>query len=276
MDQAKMGKFIAKRRKKLNLTQAQLGEKIGVTDKTVSKWEQGVNAPNISLLNSLSEILNITTTELLNGEEIKNNSKSNNCKEIDIPDVVEYYVNIDKKKIKLKMIITIVGLTLVFIIVLISIVLHNNYNNCFVYKLDTIDNGINLNGVLTLTSEEDVLSISSIENVARYDLDKEKVYCYEYSLVSKDTNIYSYGNISECNYDEIILLNSLLKSISIYITEKNNYNLLLNNEILKNDELSLKIRYIDSKKDKKELLIPIKLYKIFSNNKISYKGGEKY
>ena len=68
----------------------------------------------------------------------------------------------------------------------------------------------------------------------------------------------------------------MLKSISIYITEKNNYNLLLNNTILKNDELSLRIRYINSEKKKKELLIPIKIYKIFSNDKISYEGGEKY
>lgn len=276
MDQEKMGKFIAQCRKKLCLTQAQLAEKVGVTDKTVSKWEKGTNAPNISILNSLSEILNITTTELLNGEKRKNNSKSSNEQIVDIPDIVEYYVDINEKKIKIKMIIITIGLTLVFIIILISIALHNNYNNCFVYKLGTTDDGIQLNGILALTTEEDVLTISSVENITRYDLDEEKAYCYEYSLVSKDTDIYSYGNISECDYDESILLNSLLKSISIYITEKNNYNLLLNNTILKNDELSLRIRYINSEKKKKELLIPIKIYKIFSNDKISYEGGEKY
>ena len=75
MDLGKVGKFIAELRKEKKLTQAQLGEKVGVTDKTVSKWEQGICAPNISILNELSEILGITTTELLNGKRFEDISK---------------------------------------------------------------------------------------------------------------------------------------------------------------------------------------------------------
>lgn len=279
MNQEKIGKLIAECRKKQHLTQAQLGEKLGVTDKTISKWEKGINAPNISLLNSLSEIFNITTDELLNGEKIKPNKKEKKEKVLDIPNVIKYYVDIGNKKSRRKTTVITIILTLVFILIISFVVLHNNYSNCFVYKIETTDDRLKLNGVLTLTSEEDVLLINSIENIARYDLDEEIVYCYEYTLVSKDTNIYSYGNISNCNFkenDSSILLNTLLKSINIYIAEKNNYDLLLNDEVLLKDELSVRIKYVNNNHNRKELLIPIKLYKIFSNDKFLYNGGDKY
>ena len=70
MNQQKVGKFIASVRKELNLTQAQLGEKLGVTGKTVSKWETGIYMPDLSLLKSLSEILGVSIYELLDGERI--------------------------------------------------------------------------------------------------------------------------------------------------------------------------------------------------------------
>ncbi len=69
MNLDKVGKLIATLRKEKGLTQLQLGERLGVSDKSVSKWERGINAPDISLLNSLCEILDISVTELLNGEK---------------------------------------------------------------------------------------------------------------------------------------------------------------------------------------------------------------
>lgn len=65
----KTGKFICKMRKLQNLTQKELAQKLGVTDKAVSKWERGLSCPDISLLIPLAEILGVTTGELLNGEE---------------------------------------------------------------------------------------------------------------------------------------------------------------------------------------------------------------
>ena len=68
MNQIKIGKFIAECRKKQNLTQIQLAEKLNITDRAVSKWERGMNLPDISLLQELSDILNINVTELLDGK----------------------------------------------------------------------------------------------------------------------------------------------------------------------------------------------------------------
>ena len=71
MDLDKIGKFIALNRKNKGLTQEQLAEKLGVTNKTVSRWETGKYMPDLSLLKPLSEELGITLNELLSGEKIE-------------------------------------------------------------------------------------------------------------------------------------------------------------------------------------------------------------
>ena len=78
MDQIKIGRFIAECRKKANLTQMQLAEKLGITDKAVSKWERGVAMPDTSIMLELCDILRISVNELLSGEKI--NMENNNQK----------------------------------------------------------------------------------------------------------------------------------------------------------------------------------------------------
>ena len=79
MDQLKIGKFIADCRKRKNLTQMQLAEKLGITDKAVSKWERGVAMPDTSIMLELCDILGISVNELLSGEKInmENSSQKN-------------------------------------------------------------------------------------------------------------------------------------------------------------------------------------------------------
>ena len=78
MDQIKIGKFIAERRRAVGLTQAQLAEKLNITDRAVSKWETGRAMPDSSLMLDLCGVLKITVNDLLNGEEI--NMENNNQK----------------------------------------------------------------------------------------------------------------------------------------------------------------------------------------------------
>ena len=68
MDQIKVGKFIAKLRKENNLTQQQLADKLEITDKAVSKWENGRCLPDVYFLNILSDLFHVTVEEILNGE----------------------------------------------------------------------------------------------------------------------------------------------------------------------------------------------------------------
>lgn len=78
MDQIKIGRFIAERRKNKNLTQAQLAEKLNVTDRAVSKWERGRCLPDSSIMLDLCRELGISVNDLLYGEVItmeNNNEK---------------------------------------------------------------------------------------------------------------------------------------------------------------------------------------------------------
>lgn len=72
MNQERIGRFITKCRKDKKLTQEQLSNKLGVSDRAVSKWERGLNLPDASLMIELCNILDISVNELLTGEIIKN------------------------------------------------------------------------------------------------------------------------------------------------------------------------------------------------------------
>jgi len=78
MDQVKIGKFISECRKQVNLTQAQLAEKLNITDRAISKWETGRAMPDSSIMLELCDILCISVNELLSGEKI--NMENNNQK----------------------------------------------------------------------------------------------------------------------------------------------------------------------------------------------------
>ena len=78
MDQIKIGRFIAACRKRANLTQLQLADRLGITDKAVSKWERGITMPDTSIMLELCDILGISVNELLSGEKI--NMENNNQK----------------------------------------------------------------------------------------------------------------------------------------------------------------------------------------------------
>ena len=89
-DMNKMGKNIAELRKKKGYTQKKLGDLIDVSDKTISKWEKGVIAPDITILSSLASTLDITVEELLLGEEKQ---------ELDTVEAINVYSKITKRKL---------------------------------------------------------------------------------------------------------------------------------------------------------------------------------
>ena len=74
MDKEKTGAFISRIRKEKKLTQKELAEQLHVTDKAVSKWERGMSYPDISLLESIAQILEVSVLELLEGERISNDA----------------------------------------------------------------------------------------------------------------------------------------------------------------------------------------------------------
>ncbi len=91
MDQAKIGQFIASRRKTVGLTQAQLAEKLGITDRAVSKWETGRALPDTSIMIELCHILKINVNDLLQGEvmQMENSHQKNEQLLLDMAKEVE-------------------------------------------------------------------------------------------------------------------------------------------------------------------------------------------
>lgn len=81
MNQIQIGKFIADRRKKFNMTQSELAEKIGITNRAVSKWETGKSIPDVSILLELCEILDISVNELLCGKQLNEKEEQKEAEE---------------------------------------------------------------------------------------------------------------------------------------------------------------------------------------------------
>lgn len=135
MDNNNFGKFIIKLRKEKGMTQQQLAEKLYITDKAVSKWERGLSFPDITILKSLAEILELDVSELLN-------CKKGKKEDIDIQKIVnEKIQEIEKlRKEKLKKKILKISI-LVIIVLLLSFIIITYYNK---YHPKSIKDGENI------------------------------------------------------------------------------------------------------------------------------------
>ena len=103
MNQIKIGRFIASKRKEKELTQMQLAEKLGITDRAVSKWENGKSLPDYSIILQLCEVLEITVNDLLCGEVI---SMDNYNKELEnnLLEMVKQKQESDKRLLRMEIV----------------------------------------------------------------------------------------------------------------------------------------------------------------------------
>ena len=115
MDQIKIGKFIAECRKKNNLTQMQLAEKLNITDRAVSKWENGKTMPDSSIMLELCNELKISVNELLIGEMIEMNKYSESA-EKNLLEMVKQKEQSDKRLLSMEIVIGVLS-----IIILLSL-----------------------------------------------------------------------------------------------------------------------------------------------------------
>ncbi len=100
MNQLTIGKFIAQKRKEKNLTQGQLAEKLGVSNKTVSKWECGKCMPDYSIVKQLCRELGITVSELMDGE-VKADSSIRVFDEEQMLNMLERIQQLEKQKMSI-------------------------------------------------------------------------------------------------------------------------------------------------------------------------------
>lgn len=184
MNQEKIGLFIKELRNAQNMTQADLAEKLNVTDRAVSKWERGKGLPDISLLEDLSKIFNVSILEILKGERLEKET----IKESNILDMLKY-----AKEDKKNFISKIVNIVCLFIIILTSLSLgikniKSIYYQNKVYSVigeydlsgnyQLITNNIDLikkhQGVFNDTEYDAILKlIDKFEESMNYELDEE-------------------------------------------------------------------------------------------------------
>ena len=119
MDQIKIGKFIAERRKKANLTQMQLAEKLNITDRAISKWENGKAMPDSSIMLDLCNVLSISVNDLLSGEVV---TVENYNKELEnkLIEMVKEKEQADKRLLSLEIFVGIVVSVILFAMVLVA------------------------------------------------------------------------------------------------------------------------------------------------------------
>lgn len=269
MDQVKIGKFIAEMRREAGLTQDELGEKLLIKGQSVSKWERGINLPDVSILLALSEILHISVSEILNGEK---NTNQNEIKEKSgkMSSILMKYLKKRQTKslIRRLIIACTVGIFVFLLLLLYSV---NNFNKFSIYSLGCGDDALTVRGIIVFNPSKNFIRVSGMEFYDLYtNTDSElKAKNLLVTIRANDKIILEYG----IQGDEEGSLNSIDEILDLIFVnnvepiKKNDYSL------LKSDisNLFVSLSYIDS--DDEEHILEYKLDAIeeFSNNKLFYK-----
>lgn len=119
MDQVKIGKFIADCRRKANYTQMQLAEKLGITDRAISKWETGKSLPDSSIMLELCGTLGITVNDLLSGEVVTMDNYNKKL-ENNLLEMVKQKEEADKRLLSLEVFIGITAIIVLFTLIFIA------------------------------------------------------------------------------------------------------------------------------------------------------------
>lgn len=119
MDQMKIGRFIAERRKQCGYTQMQLAEKLHITDRAVSKWETGRSMPDSSIMPELCKLLGITLNDLFNGEVVVMEDYKKKSEEL-IIEMTRQKEAADKKLLSLEIVIGILAMLAPFCMIILA------------------------------------------------------------------------------------------------------------------------------------------------------------
>lgn len=260
MNQDKIGKYIAELRKKNNLTQEQLGEKVGVNGKSVSKWERGLNIPTFANIEALASVFGITISELLQTE--KKDSKEIN--EEFLAESVKFY-NKKKRKIFLKISIFVILLSIMSFFVLFFI---NNYNKNRVYNIISLNSEYSIRGYIFYSQERNIILINKLDYqgnlVGTSDepyVKKIKVY-----ILGDQGGMYSYEN----EYFEPLLYSEALSDFSLNIEEIKGHRTNLLDYDSDMSKLTIYIEYDNEQNKTIKEIINLDVEELFSNNRIFY------
>lgn len=271
MNQEKVGKFIAELRKEKGITQEELAKEFGITSQSISKWERGVNSPDISFLPTLSKKLGVSVEEILQGEKNNSNKKENSInKEKVIVDSMKFYEKRARNKALKKSLIIFAILAMLLVTVSVMYCV-SNYNRIKIYSIySENDDNLDLSGKIIFNPRNKMILINGIKyNDIYTGTNKElKAKAIDVSMVANDKVFFSTGTLDYSIDSELKTINSFLDNILINISYEDN-EMLINNKDLEN--LYLVLKYINADDEFKELKYKINTEKEFSNNNIFYK-----
>lgn len=223
MDNNKVGHFIAKLRKKKGLTQDELGNMLGISGKSVSKWERGLNMPDISLIYKLSEVFDVDLNQLLNGEDeiksvvdLQNEENAVNTLKIKSDDKSSIKTKKkSKKRFSFKIIIFLI--IIVLFVIAFAFGFHNKGDS---YAVESSTEGFTVDGKLTIKDNGYVLYVSNISCLFEECL-TETINTAQYSTFIDNNILFRSGILDYTSKKEKITLDDYLKSIVIEV--HNNY-----------------------------------------------------
>ena len=222
MNQEKIGQFIKKIREENKLTQKELADKLGVTFQAVSKWENGKNVPDISILKEISEMFNVDIDEILDGEKK------------------------DKKK-------NLYPLFLVILLIVLLILGYIFYGNDSSYEFKTITttcSDFKISGSAAYNKDKATIYISNVEFCGKEDTTKYKsITCTLYETY-KDTKT----KISDCDKKKNTNLEDFLKEVQINTDHSSK-----TCKNLSKSSLTLEIEAKDEENKITKYTIPVKL-----------------
>ena len=222
MNQEKIGQFIKNIRKENKLTQKELADKLGVTYQAVSKWENGKNVPDISIIKEMSKMFNVDIDEILDGE----------------------------KKDKKKSLYPLLLVSLLIVLLVLGYIFYDKTDNYEFKTISTTCSDFKISGSAAYNKDKATIYISNVEFCGKEDTTKyKKITCTLYETY-KDTKT----KISDCDKKKNTNLEDFLKEVQVKVDHSSKTCKNLNKS-----SLTLEIEAKDENNKTITYTIPIKL-----------------
>ena len=227
MDNIKRGKFMAKVRNMRHMTQEEVGNALGVTSKTVSKWECANNVPDFDTMGKICDVLGITLYELYRCKIEKNKFLREFFKDriTSVKDYLKYSLIYKSIILFITLIGLILGLSFIYMV--------DNYNKVHVYTFRSLDNNFSIVGNLTIAKDYNIFNVISIglPDTSSIDLDID-VYDVEYEILEDERRIAYYrdNNSDKKEHQKFNLLEKIEResfSCNMFQNKINNKNNLI-------------------------------------------------
>ena len=236
MNQEKIGIFISKCRKKKNLTQEQLAEKLNTTSKSISRWENGKTMPDISIMIQLCDVLDISINELLSGEKLSKDNLKKETEKLLLNNVKTIKI-IKKKNSKLK-IITITTIIILIILITTLLVLYKiKYPKIDIYNIQLIPSiKEELGKKQTIKRKENNIYFYGTNSLRLYDIN-ENYYDFNEAIKHKQTTILELKNYLNMQYKNDNIQRYILYDGGTEIYKNKKYTIILCNTLEKNNDI---------------------------------------